>query len=160
MYEFKSYCIAISIFLSILTDKEIFTTIFVTMPFVCITLCGKSTLVSDKLEGLKQMSINKADVYKAVEERFPDPAFGTEVNTLTREILKLSHDWLEKNDNSSKTKRELRKDLKIYLKEQLVFDDPKKPYYFPAFVWIMIAQAVISFIVKYIINNYSTGRGS
>ena len=106
------------------------------------------------------MSINKAEVYKAVEDKFPDPAFGTEVNTLTREILKLSHKWLEENDDSTKTKRELRKDLKFYLKEQLVFDDPQKTYYLPAFVWIMIAQAVISFLVKYIINNYSTGRGS
>ena len=54
--------------------------------------------------------------------------------------------------------RELQKDLKIYIKKQLVFDDPNKPYYLPAFIWVMIAQAVISFIVKYIIVNYSRSR--
>ena len=104
------------------------------------------------------MSINKAEVYKAVEDKFPDPAFGTEVNTLTREILKLSNAWLDKPENTGKSKRQLRKDLIIYLKENLVFDDPKKPYYFPSFIWIMIAQAVISFIVKYIIDNHSDDR--
>lgn len=104
------------------------------------------------------MDIDKAKIYEAVEREFPDPAFSTEVSTLSRDVIKLSMEWLERNDSGNKSRRELRKDLKIYLKKQLVFDDPNKPYYFPAFIWVMIAQAVISFIVKYIINNYSISR--
>jgi hypothetical protein len=104
------------------------------------------------------MDIDKAKIYEAVEKQFPDPAFSTEVSTLTRDVIKLSMSWLEKYDDENKSRRELQKDLKIYLKKQLVFDDPNKPYYFPAFIWIMVAQAVISFIVKYIINNYSRSR--
>tara|TARA_Y100000004_G_scaffold74133_1_gene83285 strand:- start:370 stop:675 length:306 start_codon:yes stop_codon:yes gene_type:complete len=101
------------------------------------------------------MSINNAKVYEAVEKAFPDPAFGTEVSALTRDIIKISKKWLEETPNNGKSRRELRKDLTIHLKERLVFDDPSKPYYMPSFIWVMLAQAVISFIVRYIINNYS-----
>ena len=104
------------------------------------------------------MDIDKAKIYEAVEKQFPDPAFGTEVNALTRDVIKMSIKWLEENDDGSKSQRELKKDLKIYIKEQIKFNDPNKAYFLPAFIWVMIAQAVISFIVKYIINNYSRGR--
>ena len=104
------------------------------------------------------MDIDKAKIYDAVEKRFPDPAFSTEIGALTRDVIKMSTNWLDENDDGTKSQRELRKDLKIYLREQIVFDDPNKAYFLPAFIWVMLAQAVISFIVKYIVNNYSKGR--
>ena len=36
------------------------------------------------------MDIDKAKIYEAVEKQFPDPAFSTEVSTLTRDVIKLS----------------------------------------------------------------------
>ena len=102
------------------------------------------------------MNIDKKRFYAALEEEFENPSFDIQVNTLATECIKLAAEW-EKSYKGPIRKfraRELRKDLKIYINDRIDLEDQKKPYYFPAFVWIFIATQVINWIVRWIINEY------
>lgn len=106
------------------------------------------------------MKIDRKALYEAVEEKFPDPAHATEANNLARDCIKLSEGWLEQTKNTGRlTKRELRKDLKAHIMESVDLQDYKKAYFVPSFIWIFIAGQIISFIVRWIIDNYTKGRG-
>jgi len=106
------------------------------------------------------MKIDKAALYEDIESKFPDPSFGENVNLLSRDCMKLAEEWLDTVKNSSrKTKRELRKDLKDYINNNIDLKDNKKPYYLASFVWVFLAQMLITFIVRWIIEKYTSGRG-
>lgn len=106
------------------------------------------------------MKIDKAALYEGIEAKFPDPSFGENVNLLSRDCMKLAEEWLDSAKMThKKTKRELRKDLKAHIYENIDLKDEKKPYYLASFVWIFIAQMVITFIVRWIIERYTSGRG-
>jgi hypothetical protein len=102
------------------------------------------------------MKIDKKDVYTAVESKFPDPTYSAEINNLTSHCLKLSDEWLSIEENiTSKSRRELRKDLKQYIMTKTNLRDSSKSYFIPSFIWVFLAGQIISWIVRYIIEKYT-----
>lgn len=102
------------------------------------------------------MKINKKDVYSAVEGKFPDPSYTTEINSLCSHCLKLSEEWFSiEEDITSKSRRELRKDLKQYIMMNTNLRDSSTSFFIPSFIWVFLAGQIISFIVRYIIEKYT-----
>lgn len=106
------------------------------------------------------MKIDRKALYEGIEAKFPDPSFSESVNLLSRDCMVVAEEWLDQTKNTGrKTKRELRKDLKAHICEKIDLKDDTKSYHHASFVWIFIAQMVISFIVRWIIEKYTNGRG-
>jgi hypothetical protein len=108
----------------------------------------------------KRKIIDRKSLYAAVEGKFQDPQYSENINLLARECMGLSEQWLNSVQYTGKvTKREMRKDLKAYLHEKIDLHDTKSSYNFGSFIWVFIAQLVIGFIVRWIIDKYTYGTG-
>lgn len=106
------------------------------------------------------MSIDRKQFYTELESEFKDPAHSTEVNILAKECLLYGEEWLSlQKDTQTKSRRELRKDLKTYIVSKLDLKDPNKAYFVPSFIWMWLAGQVISWIVRYIIRRNTDGQG-
>jgi hypothetical protein len=106
------------------------------------------------------MAIDRKQFYTDLELEFKDPSHSTEVNILAKECLKYGEEWLSlQKDTESKTRRELRKDLKTHIVSQVDLQDQSKAYYIPSFIWMFIAGQVISWVVRYLIRKYTNGQG-
>ena len=69
----------------------------------------------------------KKSIYEAVEGRYSDPTYANEASILTREVIKISEEWLAQSKITPKTtRREARKDLKIYVMSKINLNDYKK----------------------------------
>ena len=109
---------------------------------------------------MKFKKSDRAFLYAEIEAKFPDPNFSESVNLLSRDCMVVAEEWLDQvKDTGRKSKMELRKDLKAYIYEKIDLKDDTKPYHYASFVWVFIAQMVISFIVRWIIEKYTSGRG-
>ena len=101
----------------------------------------------------------KKSIYEAVEGRYSDPTYANEASILTREVIKISEEWLAQSKITPKTtRREARKDLKIYVMSQINLNDYKKSYFLPSFIWVFIATQIISYIIKMIIERHTRAR--
>lgn len=107
------------------------------------------------------MNIDRKSLYEEVESNFPDTNYSESVNLLARDCMNAAEEWLAENSkgSGSKTKRELRKDLKAYIASKVNPRDSTQAYFIPSFIWVFIAGQVISFIVRWIVNRYTRGRG-
>ncbi len=102
---------------------------------------------------------DKENIVKNVGYRFEEKlgVFGQDkLSGLAEEIVDIAEEWAQNYTDypEKKTKRELRRDLKAYIKERLDFKDENKSYFIPTFVWVFIAQQVISWLVKILIEKY------
>ena len=101
----------------------------------------------------------KKSIYEAVEGRYSDPTYANEASILTREVIKISEEWLAQSKITPKTtRREARKDLKIYVMSKINLNDYKKSYFLPSFIRVFIATQIISYIIKMIIERHTRAR--
>lgn len=107
------------------------------------------------------MKIDRSKLYAEVESSFPDTNYSESVNLLARECMVAAEEWLDENaaKSRSKTKRELRKDLKAHIASKVNPRDSTQAFFIPSFVWVFIAGQVINFIVRWVINRYTSGKG-
>ena len=95
-------------------------------------------------------------IYESVEGRYNDPTYSNEASILTREVIKLSEKWLKQSKITPKiSRREARKDLKIYVMDNINLNGYKKSYFLPSFIWVFIATQIISYIIKMIIERHT-----
>ena len=81
---------------------------------------------------------------------------------LGRTVLSVAQGWFDDQPwtRSKKeyydTQRECRIELKRYILNNIDLRDERKSFFVPTFVWIWIAQTIITYIVKMIIEHYWT----
>lgn len=99
------------------------------------------------------MKLDKKAIYTKLEAQFKDPTFATETNNLCSHCMKLTEEWLSFYDGAtSKTKREVKKDLKQYLMMNLKLNDPNSSYFAPSFVWRFLATNIVNWYVNVIVG--------
>ena len=80
------------------------------------------------------------------------------VNELADETISLAQDWFDwepwKNQDGFVSQIAYRVMLKQYVKDNLSLNDKEKSFFIPTFVWIWLAERVISYIIKLIIEHY------
>ena len=106
------------------------------------------------------IKINRSLFMPSVKERFGDERmlYPTESVDFADDVLYNAQKWMDqepwKNDPEMDTPRELKISLMRYVKNQIDFKDHKKSWFVPTWVWIMIAQKVLSWLIKEIIEYY------
>tara|TARA_R100000008_G_C3566175_1_gene159263 strand:+ start:442 stop:774 length:333 start_codon:yes stop_codon:yes gene_type:complete len=101
--------------------------------------------------------INREEIVNSVEKEFIQSAHPDEAVDFADDVIKISEQWLQSKEYEQLkgNKRKRRIALKRYIRKNLDLNDSRKSWFIPSFVWIWIAQQVISYIVKIIIENYT-----
>lgn len=79
---------------------------------------------------------------------------------LGRAVLETAQGWFDEQPWKSgkvehyDTQRECRIELKRYVLNNIDLQDEKRSFFIPTFVWLWIAQAIVTYIVKLIIEHY------
>jgi len=98
----------------------------------------------------------KRKIYEAVEAEFNDPTYSDQASSLTRDVIAACESWLKDNKTGiPRSAREARKDMREFVYTKIDLNDYKRHYFLPSFIWLFIAGQVISFIVKWIIENHT-----
>ena len=99
---------------------------------------------------------DKENILKNTEYRFESRGNTKEIVLLADEVIDLAEEWANNYTGypEKKTKKELRRELKSYIRERINLRDKDKAYFIPTFVWVFLAQQVISWLVKILIEKY------
>ena len=99
---------------------------------------------------------DQENILKNTEYRFENKGFTKEMQSLADEVIDIAEEWAQNYTGypEKKTKRELRRELKAYIKERIDLKDEKKSYFVPTFIWVFLAQQLVSWLVKILIEKY------
>tara|TARA_R110001592_G_C12821349_1_gene718992 strand:- start:74 stop:397 length:324 start_codon:yes stop_codon:yes gene_type:complete len=100
---------------------------------------------------------NKEQILENVTDHFASRGYEDETYALADECIDLAEEWANNYDGdpSTKNKRQLRLELRKYIKSKIDLEDYKKAYFLPTFIWVWLAQQIIGWIVKFIIDQYT-----
>tara|TARA_R100000278_G_scaffold113697_1_gene91937 strand:+ start:280 stop:600 length:321 start_codon:yes stop_codon:yes gene_type:complete len=102
---------------------------------------------------------DKRKIYEEVERRWQDPTYSDQASILTREVMKISEEWMKQAKGINRmTVREARRELRLYIDERIDLQDMKRSYFLPTFIWVWVAGQIITFIIKWIIENHTSAR--
>ena len=83
------------------------------------------------------------------------------IKELSSEVIDVAQEWCDLSGNAieevikdARSVRDLRIELKTYVKLRVNLRDKNRSYFVPTFVWMWLAEMVISYIVKIIIEKY------
>ena len=109
---------------------------------------------------MSEIKIDKNVYMPYIKENFGKEShgFGDESVDLAGHVGYYAQKWMDEApwlaDPELDTPRELRISLRRYIKNNIDLTDHKRSYFLPTFVWVYIAQQVIGWIVKKIIEHY------
>ncbi len=103
------------------------------------------------------MKLDKRKILGDAKQYFATKGYTSQSYSLAEECVSISQKWLDGyKDNYGgildKEPKEMRKELKSYIKERVDYDRHNTTF-IPSFVWMWIIQAVITWIVNRIIDN-------
>jgi len=107
-----------------------------------------------------KIQVNRDYFMPKVKERFGGSrrAYHDQSVDLADDVFNIAQEWFNSepwnDDLELDTRREMRINLTRYIKDRIDFTDHTKSYFLPTFVWVYIAQQVIGWIVKQIIEHY------
>ena len=102
------------------------------------------------------VKLNKEQILEEVEKKYDDSAHDEQIYSLADEAIDLAQQWIDENEDKipEMTHMKLRLAIRKHVRSNMNFTDTEKSYFVPSFVWAWLAQQVIMWIVRYIINNY------
>ena len=112
---------------------------------------------------MSRIKIDKEVVMPYVKKKFGrrGNAHADQSVDLADHVLYFAQKWFDeepwKADPDMDTPRELRIGLMRYIKNNIDLRDDRRSYFVPSFIWIFLAQQVIGWIVKWLIENYFNG---
>tara|TARA_R100001163_G_C4989214_1_gene142434 strand:+ start:222 stop:605 length:384 start_codon:yes stop_codon:yes gene_type:complete len=93
-----------------------------------------------------------------VKSRFAKEKKGRKIRSLSKEVIKEAQNYFDDavwvNDKDLETKRDIKKSMLKYTLAKINLKDSKKSFFIPTFIWVFLAQQVISYLVKLIIEHY------
>lgn len=103
------------------------------------------------------MKLNKKRILGYAADHYRGKFNGHKSYGLAEECVDLAQDWIYTYEEEfpaqmAESPREMRTDLKSYIQCRVSYAE-HKAMFIPAFIWIAVAQAIISWIVGKIIDN-------
>ena len=103
------------------------------------------------------MQLDKNKILGEVQEHFGSKNYADGSYGLASECVDLGQEWLDTYDGdfgglSRKSPKQMKKELKQYYKGRLDYASYNATF-IPTFIWMWIAQAIITWVVTRIINN-------
>ncbi len=108
------------------------------------------------------IQIDKSLFLPKIEQYASKKGYGrwmSNVNDLTEEVLNLAQDWFDwgdylKTPHENVSQIDYRVKLKLYVMDHISLEDKDKAWFIPSFLWIFLAERIISYIIKLIIEHY------
>lgn len=99
---------------------------------------------------------DKENILKNVGYRFEGKQESPQAQSLAAEVIDIAEEWAQNYTGypEKKSKKELRRELKRHVKEKIDLHDYKKSYWLPNIVWVFLAQQLINWLVKILIEKY------
>ena len=99
---------------------------------------------------------DKDNIVRNVGYRFEGKQDRESYQSLAAEVVDVAEEWAQNFDGypEKMTRRELRRSLRRYIIERVDLEDDTKPYFIPSFVWVFLAQQLIAWLVKILIEKY------
>jgi|TARA_R100000152_G_C6600103_1_gene57533 hypothetical protein len=99
---------------------------------------------------------DKDNIVRNVGYRYETKEYRKNMEELAEHVIDLGEEWAQNFTGypEKMTRRELRKSLRKYIKENLDIQDDSKSYFIPSFVWAFLAQQLITWLVKILIEKY------
>ena len=106
------------------------------------------------------MKLNKKKILRDVKKYYSGRMHGGQSSSLAERCVDLGQDWIDSYqwgfDTSdsliNKNRKEMRKELRRYVRDRVAYSEYNATF-LPAFIWMWIAQAIISWIIGKIIDN-------
>tara|TARA_R110002020_G_scaffold386620_1_gene597397 strand:+ start:225 stop:569 length:345 start_codon:yes stop_codon:yes gene_type:complete len=103
------------------------------------------------------MKLDKKKILGEAEDYFGSKRYSDGTYSLTEECVDLGQVWLDTYTNDygaliRKSPKEMKKELKKYVKGKVKYSSHNATF-IPTFIWMWIAQAIITWVVQKIINN-------
>ena len=102
------------------------------------------------------MKFNANDILTSATNEFGGGVLGDESLDLVEDCIEIAHQWsLECADGHAdgKTRHQLRRELKKYVRKRIDLKRHKGSSYIPSFIWQWLAQTIINWIVRRIIDS-------
>ena len=132
---------------------------------ICILLCGETTLVVPKSFGVGgKIKIDKEELLSEAKEYYGRGGISDQSYFFAEECIDLGQEWLDTYKSNywvliRQSQRAMKKGMRNYLKERVNYKKYNGYTFVPTFVWVWIANTIISWVVKkiivYIIKKYS-----
>jgi len=104
------------------------------------------------------IQIDKDYFLPQLDKKYGSGQFGDSGKKLSREVLDVAQGWFDdppfKSDKTINTQRECRISIKYYILQQINLRDKNNSFFVPTFIWVWIAQQIISYIAKLLIEYY------
>ena len=99
---------------------------------------------------------DKDNIVRNVGYRYEKKEYRKNMQELAEEVIDLAEEWAQNFTGypEKMTRRELRKSLRKHIKENLDIHDDSKSYFIPSFIWAFLAQQLITWLVKILIEKY------
>ena len=102
------------------------------------------------------MILDKEEILGASRTHFGDGSYGKQSYGFSEECVDLAQEWLDYHYLSRLSAGDTRKELRRYIRKKVNYKAHNATFV-PTFVWVWLAQTIISWITKkiveYIINN-------
>ena len=102
------------------------------------------------------MKFNANDILTSATNEFGGGVLGDESLDLVEDCIEIAHQWsLECADGHAdgKNKHQLRRELRKYVRQRVDLSRHKDASYIPSFIWQWLAQTIINWIVRRIIDS-------
>ena len=109
------------------------------------------------------MKFNADDIFSSATNEFGEGVLGDESLDLVESCIEIAHGWtVECADayNVTRTKQQLRRELKKHIRKRLDLEahcgpihESKGASFLPSFIWKWLAGIIINWIVRLIIDN-------
>ena len=106
------------------------------------------------------MKFNANDILTSATIEFGGGVLGDESLDLVEDCIEIAHQWsLECADGHAdghadgKNRHQLRRELRKYVRQRVDFSRPTDASYIPSFIWQWLAQTIINWIVRRIIDS-------
>jgi len=121
------------------------------------SVCSKMALVSLKhIKWKCKMILDKEQILGAAKKHYGNGSYGKQSYGLSEACVDLSQEWLDHHYFGRMSAGDTRKELRRYIRKNVDYKAHNATF-IPTFVWVWLAQTIISWITKkiveYIINN-------
>lgn len=93
-----------------------------------------------------------------IDSEYGSGRFGDSGKKLSREVLNVAQGWFDdppfKSDETINSRRECRISLKYYVLQEINLRDKNNSFFMPTFIWVWVAQQIVSYIAKLLIEFY------
>jgi hypothetical protein len=110
------------------------------------------------------IQIDKDYFLPQIRKSYSSGRFVDSGDKLSSQVLDVAQGWFDdppfSRDITINSQKECRINLKYYILQEINLRDKNNSFFLPTFIWVWVAQKIISYIVKLLIEYYWRKEGA